>query len=322
MSRNPSMTEEDWRWFELWRAAPGLSETEIDSLEKQLQIDQSDMDARFQLFGYYNKYQGNKLEQKNAEQKLFEIVLWIIENKPALEGFPGTRLMKSGNAFKPKTFGVLRQAWLEQVLAFPMDGTVLGNAALFISWNDYETSSELIERAYALQPTQHWLGTFVISVYFEMRRSPNLYKNKIREHIIDVGIRSLKTEPGYFLTACEFVSEAALDLERLETVRFCIEKIRTRGTAESNEMANAYEGLVALRENDLDVAIKLMLKMKPESYATALAFRFANELFDWGERESIVQFIKNLKGTFKASNRNRWLEQIANDERPDFKKNS
>lgn len=321
MRRNPSMTEEDWECFLLWRAAPDLSESEIDSLEKQLRVDQFNMDVRVQLFGYYNKYEKNHLKHKNADKKLSEQVLWLIENRPDSKGFLGTRLMNSGRAFKPKTFGILRQAWLEQVSNFPMDGTVLGNAAVFIGCIDYETGSELIERAYDLQPTANWLGIFTIFAYFELWRSPELYKDKIREHIIDVGIRSLKTEPGGapWMT-CEFVSNAALSLGRLEVVRFCIERLRNMRRPSCDQEANAYQGLIALRENDLESAVELMLEMKPGYGAPSVVFRLAGELFDAGERESIVQLIKSLEPMIKVSDRDRWLNQIANDERPDFEK--
>ncbi|MBX3149355.1 hypothetical protein KF728_04295 [Candidatus Obscuribacterales bacterium] len=123
MSRNPSMSEEDWRWFELWRGADALSEAEVEALEQQLRDDPLNMDARVRLFGYFSRYEGNKLKRNDADRKLYEIVLWFIENKPATTGFLGTRLMGSGRSLKPKTFGALRQAWLEQVEEFSMDGT-------------------------------------------------------------------------------------------------------------------------------------------------------------------------------------------------------
>jgi hypothetical protein len=123
------MTDEDWRWFQLSLEARKLSASAIKSLEKQLQLDQSNMDVRVQLLSYYSQYEGNKLKHENAELKLFEQILWLIETKPSVRGHFGQRLMTSGRFFKPKTFAILRQAWLEQVSAAPSEGTILGNAA-------------------------------------------------------------------------------------------------------------------------------------------------------------------------------------------------
>jgi len=319
MKRNPSMTEEDWRWFELSLEAPKLAPAEIERLEEHLRADPSNMDVRVQLFAYYNKYEGNHLKHKNAEEKLSELVLWLVENKPRLTGSMGHRLASTGHCFKPKMFATIREAWLEQVSANPMDATVLGSAASFIAWNDFETASNLFEQAYALEPSAGWLGTFVIHCNSQLWYMPFLYKNEIRERIIDVGVRSLTSEPGGvpFLT-CQFVSDAALDLKRYELVRWCADILRNWDDQIGAQMANAYLGLVALRENRRDLALHLMLEMKRGYQPQETVFRLARELFELGERESIVQLVRSFKGKIKASARKRWLEQISNNEPPDF----
>ncbi len=319
MKRNPSMTEEEWRWFELSLAARKLSAAEIKSLEEQLQLEPCNMDVRVQLLAYYGQYEGNELKHKNAEQKLSEQILWLIENKPSVSGYLGHEIARRGHCFKPKAFGSLRQAWLEQVSAAPLDGTILGNAASFIAWNDIETASELFERAYALQPEAHWMGTFVIHCSSQLWSSPALYADKIRKQIIDVGIRSLETEPGGAThITCQYVSDAALSLGRFDIVRRCAEILRDWDQTVCTQMANAYLGLVALRENNRALAVQLMLEMKRGYQPQEVVFRLAGELFDAGERESIAQLIKSFKKKLKKSVRDRWLKQIANDERPDF----
>jgi tetratricopeptide (TPR) repeat protein len=319
MKRNPSMTEEDWRWFELSLEAPKLAPAEIERLEKRLRADPSDMDVRVQLFAYYNKYKGNELKHKNADEKLSKLVLWLVENKPRLTGSLGHRLAMTGNCFKPKSFAMIREAWLQQVSTTPMDATVLGNAASFVVWNDFETASNLFEQAYALEPSKGWLGTFVLHCNSQLWSTPFLYKDEIRERIIDVGARSLTSESSGapFLT-CQYVSDAALDLERYELVRWCAEILRNWGVPVFEQMANAYLGLVALRENRRDLARQLMLEMKRGYQPQEIVFRLAKELFELGERESIVQLVRSFKGKIKASVRKHWLEQIENNEIPDF----
>lgn len=318
MNRNTSFTEEEWRWFKLSLASKELSAAEIKSLEEQLHLDPSNMDVRVQVLAYYGQYEGNKLKHKNAEQKLSEQILWLIENKPSVSGYLGHEIATKGHCFKPKTFAALRQAWLEQVSTAPSDGTILGNAASFIAWKDFETASDLFERAYAIQPDAHWMGTFVIHCSSELWTSPALYADKIRERIINVGIRSLETESGgaTFLT-CQFVSDAALGLGRFDIVRYCAEILRD--WSNDTQLANAYLGLVALRENSRALAVQLMLEMKRGYQPQEIVFRLAGELFDAGERESIAQLIRSFKRKVRTSARNRWLKQIANDERPDFK---
>lgn len=321
MNRNPSMTEEEWRWFELTRAARKLSAADIHRLEDQLRIDQWNMDVRVQLCSHYFEHEGNNLKHGNAEQKLSEQVLWFIENRPLLKGFMGHRIATTGCAFKPKRFAALREAWLEQVSVAPTNGTILGNAASFIVWNDLETASNLFERAYALQPAEGWLGHFIVHCSAELWRCPFIYRDDCRERIIDVGVRSLKTElesAGAPFLTCEYVSDAALSLGRYEIVRWCAEILRKWDQTTCAQMANAYLGLVALRKNDRELAVRLMSEMKPGYQPQQIVFRLARELFDAGERDSIIKLIKSLKSKIKTSARNRWLEQIANNEPPDF----
>ncbi|MBX3073803.1 hypothetical protein KF913_07750 [Candidatus Obscuribacterales bacterium] len=319
MSRNPTMSEVDLRWVQLWRGVRALSEPEVEALERQLRDDSLNIDVRVHLFGYFSLYEGSELKRQDVERKLFEIVLWFTENKPAATGFLGFRLMASGRLFKPRAFGALRQAWLEQVDAFSMDGTVLGNAGMFIGWNDFETGAALIERAYELQPAENWLGLFISTVALEIWTSPELYKDRLREYIIDVGLRSLRTESGGAPSmTCQCVSNAALCLGRLDDVRTCIDHLREENHPQCDQLANVYVGLVALRESNIDCAIESLLVMKPGYEAQPVAFCLASELFDLGERESICRFIENFEGKITEHNRNRWPDQVAKDERPDF----
>ncbi|MBA3856054.1 MAG: hypothetical protein C0507_04005 [Cyanobacteria bacterium PR.3.49] len=245
--------------------------------------------------------------------------MWLIENEPGIEGYLRLEISRFGHKFKPKTFATLRQAWLEQASANPLNGAILGNAASFIVWNDFETASELFERAYNLQPHEGWLGLFVIYCNSQLWSLPELYSDKIRKQIIDVGLRSLETESGGapFLT-CEYVSDAALSLGYYDIVRKCAKELRDWDQTICEQMANGFLGLVALRENNRSLAVQLMLEMKRGYQPQEVIFRLARELFDLGERESIIQLIKSFKRKVRTSARNRWLNQVENDERPDF----
>lgn len=310
--------DEDRRWFQLSTAAKSLSAADIESLEEQLEQDPLNMDVRVQIFSYYGRYEGNKLKHKNAEQKLSEHILWLIKNKPTVRGYLQLQISTKATNFRPKSFAALRQAWLEQVSANPLNGTILGNAASFIVWRDFETASELFERAYALQPEAGWFGTFVIHCNSELWHLPALYADSIRRRIIYVGLRSLETESGgaVFLT-CDYVSDTALSLGFFDIVRDCADKLRVLDPT-SEQMANAYLGLVALRQNNRARAVELMLEMKRGYQPQEIVFRLARELFDLGERESIVQLIKSFKRKIRTSARKRWIDQVENDERPDF----
>jgi len=317
MMRNPYMTEEDWRWFELSRAARGLSAAQIKSLERQLRSNQTDLDVRIQLFSYYRDRCLTSRKYSDSETKLFEHVLWIIENKPDLGSSMGHSLAMTSNRFKPKNFASLREAWLEKVTANPLNASILGNAASFIAWRDLEIAADLFERAHALQPEAAWLQLLVMHCNSQLSYFPFYYRNEICERIIEAGSRSLNTEfAGAPFLTCEYVSEAALFLGQYDVVRWCAEMLPEWGPT-CEQMANAYLGLVALRENNRALAIE-MLAVKRGYFPQRVVLRLARELFDLGERESIIRLIKDFKSKIKASIRNHWIEQISNDELPDF----
>ncbi len=235
------MNDENRHWLQLSMEARKLSAQDIELLEHRLQIDLSNVDLRVQLFSFYSKQSGNDLKHKNAKQKLYEQVLWFIENRPAARGYLGQLLARTCFSFGPKKFPALREAWLEKVDAMPTDGTVIGNAASLMVWTDIERASELFVRAYKLQPSEGWLETFLIHYSSEMWSCPSRYKENVCWRIIDAGIRSLETEEeggAPFLT-CEYICDAALYLGRYDIVRWYAEMLRKW----DQKKANAYLGL-------------------------------------------------------------------------------
>jgi len=319
MSHNLPSEEDHFIWIKLHEEARLFSDADVHLLERQLLVDPEDLEARIKLFFFYSEYEGRRLKREDADQKLSKQVLWLIENKPAVSGFLRHKLSLTGHGFKPKTFAKLRQAWLQQVSANPNEAAVVGNAASFIVWKDIETAADLFERAYTLQPEEGWLGTFLSYYNSELYASPLFYREEICKRIINIGVRSLQSEAGGSTSmTCEYVSDAALYLGRFEIVRWCAQILSDGYGPISDQMANAYLGLVALRENDQKLAVELMLRMKRGYLPQPLVFRLSGELFDAGERESIAQLIKSFKKKVRTSARTRWLKQIADDERPDF----
>lgn len=311
------MTEEDWNYFNLWRNAKNLSSAELGALETLLSKSPSDINARVQLLSYYQQYDKNTLKHANAEQKLYEQVLWFIANKPSVDGFLRITLNKTGHCFKPKKFAAIRQAWLDLISISPPNGAIFGNAASFIVWNDLETAGVLFEKAYEIEPETGWLGTYVIFCASDLWNSPPLYENALRERVIDVGVRSLETElEGAPFLTCQYVADAALALGRFEIVRWCAEIMSDRSHPACKQEAHAYLGLVALRESDRGLAIRLMQKLNQPLPAV---FRLATELFNDGEKESIVDLVRHLGRRIKKCAKKRWLVQIENNELPDFK---
>lgn len=139
--------------------------------------------------------------------------------------------------------------------------------------------------------------------------------------VIEYGMRSLESEgnPDDFML-CGFVADMALELERPESVRKCIEIFLAMDYREAKYKAFGYEGLLALREGNIALGRQCLLKCKLDEHEEHTVTQLMKELFDLGERESIVMLIKTLKGKSKErqADKKLWLEQIAKNQLPDL----
>lgn len=142
----------------------------------------------------------------------------------------------------------------------------------------------------------------------------------MQEKLLDVGVRSLKTEKDIgapFLTA-EYVAEVALTVGRYDLVTYCAREIYNYNPPYSVALAKFYVSLLALREGDRGPALEMISQAQREELRQDMLFRLASALYELGERDSIVQMIVSLKGKAKKHSRSRWLEQMANNKAPDF----
>ena len=125
MKKNPYMTDEEWRWFQLSIAAKELSKQSVAELEKQHQKEPGNLDIIVQLFSYYRVREKDKFIHKDAEKHLFDLTSWLIKNKPELDGWAAQELLHNSYHYSARNFGRLRTAWLETVESHPTNANVI-----------------------------------------------------------------------------------------------------------------------------------------------------------------------------------------------------
>lgn len=127
---------------ELLTEGSKLSAAQAQQLEEQLTRDPEDIAARGKLLSYY---MSNAIDQPRLRQHVY----WLIQHHPES---PMTIFFSQSPTQRAEDYEHEKQLWLEQVLAHPLDGHILANAAQFLGSNQF-AEKDLLERARQADPS-------------------------------------------------------------------------------------------------------------------------------------------------------------------------
>lgn len=318
MKDNIAEFKEEKRQQKLWKSARSLSRLEVKAIKHKLKSEAANLDLRFQILSYYSVWtKDGRLKHKGAQRRLFEQVSWLVDHHPDIASHFGYELLSTNYCFSPNRFARLRDKWIRQVEALPGNASVLGNAATFISSRDKELACTLYERAFDLQPNQHWLERLVSLLSQDMSLTPGKYDKEVCLRVIDAGMRSLQTEavPEHSMI-CGDIADAAWAIGDFETVRNCAEMLVNTRTGKA-QIGHSYLGLLALKDSNRAEAIaRLLCPPRVGPYRQRLLL--ARELSKLGERDSIITLINEWCPDIGHKAKSRWLAQIANGETVNF----
>jgi hypothetical protein len=125
-----------------------LSESEAAALERKLENNENDLDARRKLIAYYGtRADDDETAAANAQQHGF----WIIENKPDVIDYwvmSFYRFFSKHN--HPEEYERAKTMWLAHIERDPENLVLLENASHFLEWGDPERSTELLQKLHEL----------------------------------------------------------------------------------------------------------------------------------------------------------------------------
>ena len=127
---------------------PPITAEDAHGLERRLQVDPKDEEARSGLLSYYWHNQ--------MHRQRIQLVFWLIEHQPesALHGYEIASIFPRGpGGANVSDFASARQLWLAQVRRHAQDVRVLGNAARALNEATVWEGIDLFKRARKLDST-------------------------------------------------------------------------------------------------------------------------------------------------------------------------
>jgi tetratricopeptide (TPR) repeat protein len=224
------------------------------------------------------------------------------------------------------------------VQARPTDTRILYNAGRFFAWvDDWQQSEELMERAYAITPTNHAVASFLAGLYWRAARH-----SSTSEQVTVMAAKSLKVfeqalsdthDSRERLNDLPEAAQAAFEAEEYE--RAAAYSKEALSLAEQPEYAdnnadaihygNIVLGRIALRQGDVTAASAYLLnaaKIKGNPHLDTFGpnMMLAKELLEKGERKSVLEYF-DLCGKFWADNDKKldqWRSAVTSGSDPNF----
>ncbi len=324
MPKTYSPTDEEIeveRIRDLFRAALRMTEDEAAVLRKKIQKYPEDLDSRYMLY----TYSGSKTIYTHTEelvQEAFEQACWFIDraktNTFCLMDF--SRRLCSYSKVHIET---LENKWLVQTEKHPNHAQICGNAGSFIIWNNFEKGEELLLKAARLDPGYgHWPSILSIHYNGQFFKKEGEWKKYFAERTIETALRAYPLEHSTGFMNLEYAAECALYLEDLDTAEFCgKEMLESAFHPSFDHIGNSILGLVAIRRNETKKAVNYLLKRGKKLFEPSrFSWQLVTELFNQGERESLVKYIESFERKVRRKYREKWIKQIKEGICPDFKK--
>lgn len=315
-----------------------LSKQNADKLEGDLRSDPGSLADRIELLAFYSFkiYRDGLTPGELANRR--EYTLWVIEHQPTSTFASDFATAFNGDDRDPEGLQQGKKLWLQQVQARPTNTRILYNAGRFFSFvDDWQQSEALLERAYAIEPENHDIASFLAGIYWRDAKH-----SSTAEQVTGMAAKSLKIfaqalndthdprarlydlpeaaqaafEAGEYQRAAAYSREALSLADRPEYAN---------NNADAIHYGNIVLGRIALQQGDVATASAYLLKAatvkgNPHLDTFGPNMILAKELLDKGERKSVVEYF-DLCGKFWTNDDGKlsqWRSIVLAGSSPDF----
>lgn len=323
--------------FLLFSRGTQLTTQAAGKLEMDLRSDQGSLADRIELLAFYSSktYKEGLTSEDLSNRR--EHILWVIEHQPS-STFAGSPEASFNDDRDPEGITEGKQLWSQQVQANPANSRILYNAGRFFSWSDdWQQSEQFLERAYAIDPNNHDIASFLAAIYWrDARKSESIERHtsfaskslkvyeqalkdasSARERIYDLPeVAQAAFEAGEYSRAAEY-SKAALDL--------AAEPEYSSDNADALHYSNIVLGRIALRQGDSRDASAHLLKAatitgNPHLDTFGPNMILAKELLDTGDRQTVLAYFDLCSKFWKDDDGKlaTWRSEVLSGQSPDF----
>ena len=305
-----------------------LTAEEVESLEKQIEKNQSDITSRTKLLGYYFRKQFQEQSAREAKRKH---VLWLILNSPESEvlATPYGQL----DAFLDKeAYSQGKQAWIDQVKRKPANLNVLENSANFFLLHDRELAVESLQTARSLDMNNPKWPTKLGHLY-----SLDMITNSLKVKTDAAGKALEQFEIAYKLSTdsqrdalLQSLAKAALAANKPQKAKEYAEKMLSQNISGWNYGNNIHHGniilgKIALASDDLEEAKKRLIMAgktpgSPQLNSFGPDMTLAKELLQKGGKDVVLEYLELCSKFWKMGKDrlDKWSVVVKDGKIPDF----
>lgn len=314
-----------------------ISAKDAEALEKALDTNPSDLAAREQLIRYYFQ-EMIASRTPELEEKRVKHVLWLIEHHPESElaGSPEAGIMPMGSSESMEGYQRGKQLWLRQVENHPDSQRILRNAAQFLLLSDGKISRELLEKAWALDPSDAETSSALAQSYkLEMAHvSSSDEKAALAKKALSIRERALeKTDGAQKFYVLGDLAKSALEAGEPEKAQQYASELLQSAQKFPNDWnygnalheGNIVLGRVALQRGDIEGAKEHLLAAgqtpgSPQLDSFGPNMTLAKELLGKGERDTVLAYLQSCAKFWKTGGDNlqAWATTTKGGGTPDF----
>jgi hypothetical protein len=308
-------------YLELVLKGQDLPKNEVEALEVQLQANSLNIDARFQLLGYYSdKQYRNPL----AAKKLASITFWLIDNMPdcgVIEHWGAI-----DKIIDEEIYDEFKRRWLCQVKNHRDNAEIISAAAGCLSLHDPVLAEKLYRQAILVDPLEpDWSRNLArllslsgpdraIDALDAMREALRKELDPIRQYYLLTNLAQFAFDASDF----ELAANAAVQ---------CLSLVSTFGDdwnhGNAIHNANSVLGRIALRQGDLEAAKHHLVLAgatpgSPQLDSFGPDMDLAAELFASGERDCVIAYLKDCRKFWDKGVVKKLIRQVETGKSPQF----
>lgn len=315
------------------KQASTLKLKDVLALQTQLKNNPDDTKARLLLLAYYR----DKKETPTIKKTKLEYRKWLIQNHPEINwmeesGFINWRIDESAD------YQELRALWLQQTESKKDEKQIRLNAVKFFYYAEPELAAILLEDGLKLFPDDYNFQDELVDIYISIARddenAESSKKKKLRA--IEQGEKmlvTLKKERSNKRDTSRSIllstlAHFSLDVEEFAKAKsFATEYVLEFGSkdADTAHEGNIILGLIAFKEGDITKAKEHLLiaarsSIREEVTWVTPDFELAEKLFDKGEKDTVVEYLKLCEQIDKDSAKifQKWQALIKSGKKPNF----
>ncbi|HSK74793.1 MAG TPA: hypothetical protein VK892_24050, partial [Pyrinomonadaceae bacterium] len=323
-------------------------------LETKLKTNPNDIESRKMLLRFYSDYE-IKPTPARAKSRLRHR-LWFVQNRPEMTE---TEIFGFGLPYGTTDEGeyqILKAEWLKQVAANKTNAQIRLNAVAFLRYEEPETAENLLLEGQKINGEDYRFPFLLSDIYHDQAESFENAENpaKIKEFFqkgFETGEKALillkkERSASRDYDRRELLQNlvvSAFQMEKFDRAKsFATELIldfgqdsTDSGYTKAAHIGNIYLGRAALREGNtakakehLLIAVRAPLRQEG-SYLSEIDTELAKELFNKGEKEAVLEYLKLSESLWHLKTQPElyedelkalklWQEQIRQGKTPSF----